>query len=349
MKALGDATYLWLDESRLPNAHSVRAFVDGIGILQSATPGHLADRILEIADESQPTDDAKRASSEAFYVLCDTYDQWKEDVRFRKAIGNLRNKDCLPAQGDVENWHAPRSLYAPYRADAFRSQAPILDFWTTARLKTDLLEALGITINPSTELVINHLKHCMELNVGPHVSTYQILNERAQADPDSLVSTLAGTPCIYVESQSKFVRTNQVYWVSQQLGRYAFTIPASIKSFTPLFKAIGVKDTPECSDYIDILLDIAGVHFERSAPVAGADRPSTTRALPTWRSRTIGTSMHRTICGVCGRHRPSSIWGAWQLTRTRSCSTTASGSPISSTGSLTGPCAGYPPRFAHWR
>ena len=272
VKALGDATHLWLDEKRLPNAHSVRAFVDGIGILQSVAPRHLADRIVEIADESQPTDDAKRASSEAFYVLCDTYDQWKEDARFRKTIDNLRYKACLPAQGDVENWHAPRSLYAPYRADAFRSQAPILDFRTTARLKTDLLEALGITINPPTELVIKHLKHCMELKVGPHVSTYQVLNERAQADPDSVVSTLAGTPCIYVESQGKFVRTNQVYWVSQQLGRYAFTIPESIKSFMPLFKAIGIKDAPECSDYIDILLDITGAYLERSAPVAGADR-----------------------------------------------------------------------------
>ena len=111
----------------------------------------------------------------------------------------------------------------------------------------------------------------MEREVGPHVFTYQILNERAQAS-DPLVSTLAGTRCIYVESQDKFVRTNQVYWVGQQLGRYAFTIPKSIDSYTPLFRAIGVKDAPECSDYIDILLDLVGDHFERSAPVVDAHR-----------------------------------------------------------------------------
>ena len=271
VKALGDATHLWLDDSRLPNAPSVRAFVDGIGILQSATPGHLADRILEIADEFRPTDDAKQASSEAFYVLCDHYDEWKEDPSFLKAIDALRSSPCLPAQGDAENWHVPGSVYAPYRADAFRSQASILEFRNPARLQTGLLEALGITINPSTELVIDHLKHCMKKNDGPHVSTYQFLNERAQVS-DPLVSTLAGTACIYVEGQGTFVRTNQVYWVSQQLGRYAFTIPASLRSFTPLFKAIGVKDAPECSDYIDILLDIVGAHFERCAPVTGADR-----------------------------------------------------------------------------
>ena len=271
VKALGDATHLCLDENRLPGAHSVRAFVNGIGILQSATARHLVDRILGIADGYQPTDDAKRASSEAFYVLCENYDQWKGDVSFHKAVGDLRCTACLPAEGDAEDWHAPGSLYAPYRADAFRSQVPILDFRNTARLKTDLLEALGIAINPPTELVIEHLKHCMELDVGPHVSTYQVLNERARGS-DPVVSTLAGTQCIYVESQGKFVRTNQVYWVAQQLGRYAFTIPESIKSLTPLFKAIGVKDTPECFDYIDILLDIAGTHFECSAPVVDADR-----------------------------------------------------------------------------
>ena len=271
VKALGDETHLWLDENRLPNARSVRAFVDGVGILQSATARHLVDRILRIADGFQPTDDTKRASSEAFYVLCDNYGQWKEDASFREAIGDLRSTACLPAQDDPENWHAPDALYAPYRADAFRSQAPILDFRNAARLKTDLLEAVGITINPPTELVIEHLKHCMKQEVAPHVSTYQVLNERAQ-DSDPLVSTLAGTRCIYVESQGKFVRTNQVYWVAQQLGRYAFTIPERIKSFTPLFREIGVKDAPECSDYIDILLDLVGAHFERSAPVVDADR-----------------------------------------------------------------------------
>ena len=271
VKALGNATHLWLDESRLPNVPSVRVFVDGIGILQSATPRHLADRILEIADEFRPTDDAKRASGEAFYVLCENYDEWKEEPSFRKALGNLRSNACLPAQGDAERWHAPGSVYAPYRADAFRSQAPILEFRDPARLKRDLLEALGITINPPTELVIEHLKHCMEHEIGPHVTAYQVLNERAQVS-DPLVSTLAGTPCIYVERQGKYVRTNQVYWASQPLGRYAFTIPESIKSFTPLFEAIGVKDAPECADYIDILLDIAGAHFERCTPVADADR-----------------------------------------------------------------------------
>ena len=271
VKILGDTKRLWLDESRPPNKRSVRVFLDSIGILRSATPRHLVDRILDIADGYPPTNGARRASSEAFYELCKNYEAWKEKATFQEAIADLRNTDFLPADDDPEEWHSPDSLYAPFRANAFRSQARILAFRDPQRLSTDLLEDLGITINPSTELVIGHLKHCMEQGIGPHLSTYQVLNEPARVS-DPLVAKLKGTQCIYVENQGKFVRTNQIYWVAQQLGRYTFTVPESIKSFTPLFRAIGVKDAPECSDYVDILLDIAGAHFERSAPVVDADR-----------------------------------------------------------------------------
>ena len=100
VKALGDAKHLWLDEKRLPNTHSVRVFVDRIGVLKSASARHLVDRILDIARDSWPTNDAKQESGEAFYVLCETYDEWKEDVSFRTVIDNLRINKCLPAEGD---------------------------------------------------------------------------------------------------------------------------------------------------------------------------------------------------------------------------------------------------------
>ena len=270
VQVLGDAAHLWLDENRLPDVPSVHAFVDGIGILQSAIPRHLVDRILDIADGFPPTDDAKRASSEAFFELCQNYEAWKDKAGFQEAIADLRNTDCLPVDGDSVDWHSPDSLYAPFQADAFRSQAKILEFRDTKRLNTEMLRDLGIKINPSTQLVIDHLKHCMERRIGPHKFTYQVLNEPARVS-DPLVAKLKDTQCIYVESQGEFVRTNQVFWVAQQLGEYAFRVPESMKAFTPLFKAIGVKDAPECSDYVDFLLDIVGAHFERCAPVIDAD------------------------------------------------------------------------------
>ncbi|MDE0420419.1 MAG: DUF3883 domain-containing protein [Gammaproteobacteria bacterium] len=269
VKVLGEARQLWLDETRIPDAPSVHAFLDLVGIRRTAAARHLVERIVDIADGFPPDDVARAASGEAFYALCDKYDAWKDDAGFKEAIADLRDADCLPADGDSNAWYTPGSLYAPFRAEAFRSQAHILGFRSTARLKTELLEAVGVTINPSTRLVLDHLKHCMEKGVAPHRSTYQVLNERAQVS-DPLVSELEGTRCIYVEDG--FVRTNQVYWVAQQLGRYTFTVPESIKSFTPLFRAIGVKDKPECTDYVEILLDLVGEHYEVSLAVTGGER-----------------------------------------------------------------------------
>ena len=272
VKVLGDATHLWLDASRVPNAWSVHTFIDRLGIRRSPLEQHLVERMLFIAAKYLPTEDAKRASGEAFYVLCDHFEDWKERLSFRDAIRVLRGTACFPAEDDTESWYSASTLYAPYRAAAFRSQARILDFpGRQDRLKRELLEELGITINPETRLVVNHLRHFIEIGAQPTDLTYQVLNERAQ-DRDSLISSLAGERCIYVPSQKVFVRPNQLYWSPQQLGRYAFTIPGNLEAFKPLFTAIGVKNAPEGPDYVDILLDIVGEYFEQSKPVAGADR-----------------------------------------------------------------------------
>lgn len=271
VKVLGDATHLWLDTRRVPSVRSVQSFIDSLGLRRTPIAQHLVERMLSIAANSSPTEDARRSSGEAFYYLCDRYEEWKERSDFQSAIDQLRYEECFPAEGDKEEWHSPEELYAPYRAEAFRSQAKILDFRNTARLKTELLEELDVRINPETSLVIEHLRHCQELGAQPHVSVYQVLNERAQKS-DPLISDLAGTRCIYVESKKAFVRTNQLYWMPQQLGRFAFTIPGNMEGFKPLFTALGVKNSPDGQDLVEILLDIITEHFEQATAVTGSDK-----------------------------------------------------------------------------
>jgi len=67
VKVLGDATHLWLDASRVPNARSVHTFIDSLGIRRSPLAQHLVERMLFIAEKYLPTEDAKRASGDAFY------------------------------------------------------------------------------------------------------------------------------------------------------------------------------------------------------------------------------------------------------------------------------------------
>ncbi len=271
VKVLGDAKHLWLDTSRIPNDRSVHTFIDSLGIRRSPLAQHLVERILFIASKHLPTEAAKRASGEAFYALCDHYEEWKEKSFFRDAIKSLRGEVCFPAEDDMEEWHPSSDLYAPYRAEAFRSQAKILDFRNMVRLKSELLEDLNVTINPETRLVIDHLLHCVAKKTPAPFTLYQILNERSK-DEGSLISALSGEPFVYIESQKGYVRSNQLFWLPQQLGLHAFTIPSNLESFKPLFSAIGVKNAPEGRDYVDILLDIVSEYFEQSKPVTGADK-----------------------------------------------------------------------------
>ncbi len=271
VRVLGDATSLWLDTSRVPSTRSVHSFIDSIGLRRSPMAEHLVERMFFIAEKFLPTEDAKRASGEAFYVLCDRFDEWKEQSFFQDAINNLKRSACFPAIDDDEDWYSANSLYAPYRAEAFSSQASVLDFRNMARLNRDLLRKLNVALEPETSLVINHLRHCVSKNSPAPFTTYQILNERSK-DEGSSISTLSGEPFIYIESQKGYVRSNQLFWMPQQLGRYAFTIPGNLEAFKPLFNAIGVKNAPEGRDYVDILLDIVAEYFVQSKPVTGADR-----------------------------------------------------------------------------
>lgn len=270
IKLLGDAKHLWLDDSRIPDQRSVHTFINSLGIRHSPLSQHLVERMRFIAETHPPTEDAKRSSGNAFYALCDAYDKWKDQSFFQDAISELAGIACFPAEDDREDWHQAISLHAPYRADAFRSQANILDFKNTGRLNTELLKKLGVTIKPGTSMVIKHLRYCVDEKIPPHNLTYQVLNERAPEDP--LISTLADFTSIYVASQKRFVRPNQLYWLPQQLGQYAFTIPNDLETFKPLFTAIGVKDSPQGKDFVDILLEIVGKFYEQAKSLEGQDK-----------------------------------------------------------------------------
>jgi len=271
VQILGDSGSLWLDDTKVPKSRSVLSFLNDLGILKSPIARHLVERICNIAQHYKPTASARRASGEAFYVLCDNYVEWKDKKAFKVAISGFKGLDCFPADNDEEKWYNATELFTPIRAEAFKSQVRVLDFKNNKRLKVEFLEELGVSTIPGTQLVIDHLLHCVEHGIQPHIYTYQVLNERAQKG-DKLIDQLKNKRSIYVERQKLFARPNQLYWIPQQLGRYAFTIPGNQETFRPLFNTIGVRNEPEPKDYIDFLLDIVGEHFEQGRVIEGADR-----------------------------------------------------------------------------
>jgi len=272
VEILGETARLWIDTDRIPDIKSVQNFIDTLGVRKKPKPQHLVDRMIDIAENSLPTEEAKRASAEAFYALCDYYEDLKDDDSFIEDLDGLRHTNCFPAERDNEQWYFNEDLYAPYQSKAFDSQANILDFRNRARLSRDLLDELNIKISPETKLVVDHLMQCVDKGEKPHISTYQVLNDRAPKD-SVLISELSRSNCIYVDSLKDFVRPNQLYWTPPGLGNYAYTVPESLEQFRPLFIAIGVKNAPDAEDCVDVLLDIIKKHFEQlKKPISGVDR-----------------------------------------------------------------------------
>ena len=268
----GDNRTLWVDEIRLPNAHSVQAFINSLGVLHKPIAAHLVDRLLNIANASPPDAKARKASEKVFYELCDVYEDARGNSSVETAVERLVSVHCLPVDGDSVNWHMPEEIYAPFRYQAFSSQAPVLDFKNYQRLSGELriLSALGISITPETQLVVDHLLHCVVTDQAASSIVYQLLNERAKKG-DAEIARLCREPCIYLDAQKRYVRPNQLYLVPQQLGKYSFSIPVELDQFKALFSAIGVKDAPDLHDYIDIVLDIVEGNYTKQTVLKNED------------------------------------------------------------------------------
>jgi hypothetical protein len=271
VSVLGEAEHRWVYVSRAGKSRAVRAFLENLGVRRSPSADHLAERMLELASGGPPTEAVRKASEKAFYEICDLYKASAESHDVRAAISKLSGEHCFPAHGEADDWFWPGDLYAPFRFQAFESQAYVLDFKNTQRLTSDLLGDLGISLEPETELVVNHLLHCVETGEPAHKLVYQILNDRARVD-DTEIGRVRNTPCIYLEAISGYVRPNQIYLIPQQLGRYTYNAPAALEEYRALFKSLGVKERPEAADYVDILLDIVGEHFAPQTPLGAADQ-----------------------------------------------------------------------------
>ncbi|VCW38723.1 hypothetical protein [Pseudomonas aeruginosa] len=191
-------------------------------------------------------------------------------VVFQDAISSLKRSACFPAIDDDEDWYFANSLYAPYRAEAFSSQASVLDFRNMARLNRDLLKKLNVALEPETSLVINHLRHCVAkiTSTFHHVSDTQREIERRRLfhfDVDRGTVHLHRKPEELCEIQSAFLDASAAWALCVHHSRQ----PRSVQA---LIQCDWGKECPEGRDYVDILLDIVAEYFEQSKPVTGVDR-----------------------------------------------------------------------------
>ena len=177
----------------------------------------------------------------------------------RSELTPLQSIEWLPARGDKTQWYQPDSLYAPYRSYLVDSQAAILDIHKPNR---ELLNFLGIHINPSPDLVVRHLLDRAEKEVPVNTEVYRFLNDNID---DPVVEQLRSAKCLSFEGGYR--SPDHVFWGEPFLGRYRWHLPEGLRAFEPLLRRIGVKDTPDHDDVLGVLHDISAEFSDTNSPL----------------------------------------------------------------------------------
>jgi hypothetical protein len=201
----------------------------------SATPNHQAinDAALRLA--SQDGDPDTTVVSAILGALPDPL-----PAGIPATLDHLRTQPWMPIEGGGRA--RPGDLFAIYRREVFESQGPKLGLPRSDQNKlADQLSWLGVHANPTTTMVIDHLRHCAATNTAMSPQVYRTLGEtRGQEDA---VRKLAGEACVQVRP-GHFVEPQFVFWQDQSLGRWAHVLTPDYRQFQPFFDLVQVRERP---------------------------------------------------------------------------------------------------------
>ena len=183
-----------------------------------------------------------------------------EDCKDNTLLDSLKSIDWLPARGDRRQWYKPTSLYAPYQAHIFNSQAKILH--VSPNSNRSFLEFLGVHINPSPALVVEHLLYCAERKQPVNMDVYRFLNENAD---DPAIQKLKSARCLWLEGAYR--SPDHVFWEEHPFPRYRWRLGDNLWSYRPLLERIGVANSPNHEDAMHVLSEISSEFASASRPL----------------------------------------------------------------------------------
>ena len=181
------------------------------------------------------------------------------DIKDLSELEPLKCIEWLPARGDERQWHEPDSLYAPYRPYLFESQGGVLDILAP---NSDLLEFLGVNIEPPPDLVVRHLLHCAERDVPVNTEVYRFLNDNAD---DPAIERLRSRRCLWLGQA--YQSPSHVFWGDHRFGRYRWRLADDLRGYGRLLDRIGVTDTPNHEDALGVLSEISSEFGHANVPL----------------------------------------------------------------------------------
>ncbi len=240
------------------NRRSIEDLLLWLGVATGPRPADIVNRVRAIT--LQPPSEVARAAVQAVVAhLSDRWDEWEAGDLV--ALEPLKRLRWLPVRGDAENWHAPNAVYAISRSYLFASQAKFLDV-KQQDLTSELLDYLQIRVEPTPDLVVRHLRHCVRLREPVHQQVYEFLERNHTAD---CISYLEDEPCIHIE-EGRYARPDEVFWEQHPFGRFRYRLSREWGAYERLLTVLGVRDLPEADDAIQVLQQI-GAEFGTVTPL----------------------------------------------------------------------------------
>ncbi|MGA9796679.1 MAG: DUF3883 domain-containing protein [Rhizomicrobium sp.] len=263
---LGSDGSRWVDDDWMPAAPLRSRLQDllesKLGMPTTVAASHIVDRITELADAASPDEVAKAVTP----IIRHLIEHW---LRFsdkdREVLEGIRSIEFVPAvvdgARDQDSLYLPNQVYRANRAPGFSSQVPIIDLTPlrqTGGRVNDVLDFLGVLEEPTTEIVIAHLKRCISANTSPHELTYTILNERIERDDNiTAIDDLRDSAFIYDGASKKFLTSDHVFWMPPPFRGYWWQATSRMRQLEPLYRRLGVNDEPRTVDYAALLREIA--------------------------------------------------------------------------------------------
>lgn len=252
----------------LPQDHDrvVSAFYEWLDVAREPRPEDLMSRLRSLGD-GPVTEAAIQAVSRVVEYLGT---HWKTAARSWAHLEEMKSLRWLPARSDTARWCQPGELYVVFQDYLFASQAKFLGLPAVVqRQAVDFLQALGVGSTPTTSQVVEHLLNCAKGKAGMNAAVYTYLNQNAD-DPE--IAMLKDHESILLPD-GRWVKPKWVFWGDQPFGRFRATLSDDFQGFRALLARLGVREQPDSSDALEVLLEMSGESASMNTPLeSDADR-----------------------------------------------------------------------------
>ncbi len=258
-----------------PAAGSVREFLHWAGVREEPRAEDIVEAVLACARQA-PSDDARKRNVELAKALTASFEAGELSADL---ITRLKATPWFPGRRERSRWYRPAEVYAVFQDYLFETQAEFLDLPRELQQRaTKLLTALGVPTAPSPVLVARHILASSAAGSEVNRQVYEVLaREVIEGRGVEVVRVLRDHPVLQV-TPGHFLRARECVWGEHALGARRATLDATWRPYQPLLEALGVRESVDAADALDVLRAYAEEFGTTNRVLPAVDRQIVTNA-----------------------------------------------------------------------